>query len=90
MCSSLVLSTILRCEGKTKLSMLGIGLGGVLNMLLDPLFIFVFDMGVAGAAIATLLSQTISWLILFSFYLTGKSAVKLSFRYFHYLHYSTL
>lgn len=82
MCSSLVLSTILRCEGKTRLSMFGIGFGGVLNMFLDPLFIFVFDMGVAGAAIATLLSQVSSWLILFSFYLTGKSAVKLSFRYF--------
>ncbi len=82
MCSSLVLSTILRCEGKTRLSMTGIGIGGILNLFLDPLFIFIFNLGVAGAAMATLLSQIISWLVLFSFYLTGKSAVRLSFRYF--------
>lgn len=82
MCSSLVLSTILRCEGKTNLSMLGIGIGGILNMFLDPLFIFALNMGVSGAALATLISQIISWIVLFCFYLTGKSAVRLSLRWF--------
>lgn len=82
MCSSLVLSSILRCEGKTNLSMIGIGFGGILNIILDPLFIFTFQLGVAGASIATLLCQIISWLILFSFYLRGKSILHLSFRAF--------
>ncbi len=80
MCSSLVMSTILRCEGRTKLSMLGIGAGGVLNMALDPLLMFGLKLGVAGAAIATLISQCVSWALLLSFYLTGKSALRLSLR----------
>ena len=54
--------------------------GGLLNIGLDPLFIFVFDMGIAGAAIATVASQCISFLILLSFFLRGKSLVTLSLR----------
>ncbi len=77
MCTSLVLSTILRCEGRTDLSMLGIASGGVLNIFLDPLFIFVFKMGISGAAIATLTSQLTGFIILLSFYFTGKSVTKL-------------
>ncbi len=62
--SSYVLNNILRYEGNAMLGMVGMGLGGVLNMVLDPLFIFTFDMGIAGAAAATILSQFISFSVL--------------------------
>lgn len=76
--SSLALSQCLRGEGKSKESMTGQVVGGVLNMALDPLFIFVFQLGIAGAAMATALSQFISWSILISFYLRGKTQVHIS------------
>ncbi len=80
MCSSFVISNILRAEGKATLAMVGLTFGGVLNMVLDPLFIFSMDMGVAGAALATVLSQAVSFCILLFFYVTGRSIVKLSLR----------
>ena len=70
----------LRSEGKAVLSMVGIATGGVLNIALDPLFIFVFDMGISGAAIATLLSQCISFCILLSNYLFRRSTVRINIR----------
>ena len=82
MAGSLVLSTILRCEGKMKLSMLGIASGGVLNMLLDPLFIFGLRLGVTGAALATFLSQLAGLALLLFFFLSGRSETKLSPRLF--------
>lgn len=80
MAASFVLNNILRSEGHATFSMVGITTGGVLNILLDPIFIFVFELGTAGAAIATLLSQCISFAILLGFFLSGKSVVKLSVR----------
>ena len=64
MCASFVLSNTLRSEGEAMLSMYGICAGGLLNVALDPLFIFVFDMGIAGAALATALSQLVSFCLL--------------------------
>ena len=81
MCASFVLNNVLRSQGKAVLSMVGIGLGGVLNIVLDPIFIFVFDLGIAGAAIATLLSQCISFAILLSFFLLTKTSVRLHIKY---------
>ncbi len=78
MCSSFVLNNILRAEGKAMFSMLGLTLGGVLNIILDPIFIFNLNLGVAGAALATVLSQCFSFLLLISFYISKKSIVKLS------------
>ncbi len=80
MCSSFVISNVLRAEGKATLAMFGLTVGGVLNMVLDPIFIFGLDMGVAGAALATVLSQTVGFGFLLSFYIAGKSIVKLSIR----------
>lgn len=74
------LNNILRYQGKAKFGMLGVVSGAVINIGLDPLFIFVFNMGTAGAALATFLSQVISFFILLSCFWTGKSAVKLSVR----------
>ncbi len=77
-CSSFVLNNILRAEGKASLSMIGLCSGGILNIGLDTLFIFGFKMGVAGAAVATMLSQIVSFLILLSFFLAKRSIVEIN------------
>lgn len=61
---SFVLNNLLRAEGKIKYAMIGISAGGLLNIGLDPLFIHTFELGTAGAAIATAISQLISAIIL--------------------------
>lgn len=76
-CATFVLNNTLRSEGFSKLAMVGISAGGILNVVLDPVFIFGMDMGTGGAALATMLSQTVSFLILLSFFLTGKSIVRI-------------
>ena len=73
MISSLVMNNILRYEGKASFAMIGLVTGGVLNIALDPLFMFVFELGTAGAGIATALSQSISFCILLSMFLRGKT-----------------
>ena len=80
MCASFVLNNILRSQGRATLSMIGIATGGVLNIALDPLCIFVLDWGIAGAAIATLFSQCLSFCIMLFFFLSGKSTVRISIR----------
>ncbi len=64
MAASMVLNNQLRFQGNAFYSMIGLVSGAVLNIGLDPLFIFVWDMGVAGAALATVLSQTVSFTLL--------------------------
>ena len=71
MISSLVMNNILRYEGKASFAMIGLVTGGVLNIALDPMF--VFGLGTAGAGIATALSQSISFCILLSMFLRGKT-----------------
>ena len=78
MTSSFVLNNILRAEGKAKLAMIGLTTGGLLNIALDPLFIYGFNLGISGAAIATLVSQSISFIILLSMFLMKKSIIRLS------------
>ena len=77
MTASFVLNNILRSEGKAKFSMIGLSIGGILNIGLDPLFIYGFNLGISGAAIATLISQCISFLIMLSFFLLKKSIITL-------------
>ena len=55
------MSQFIICQGFAKIAMCAVILGAVLNIVLDPIFIFALDMGVAGAAIATVLSQLASW-----------------------------
>ena len=80
MCGAFVLNTALRSEGKAFFAMIGLGTGTLLNVGVAPLFIFVFNWGISGAAIAVWICQTISLLILLSFYLRGKSVCSLSFK----------
>lgn len=79
-CASFVLNNILRSEGKAALSMIGLTAGGILNIILDPIFIFTLNMETAGAALATLISQAISFILLISMFIFKKSNIKLSIR----------
>lgn len=80
MCASFVMSTLLRCEGKSTLGTVGLTVGGLLNIGLDPLFIFAFDLGTAGAALATAVSQLVGFLILLSFFVRKKSNLRLNIK----------
>jgi len=82
MISSLVMNNILRYEGKAFFAMVGLVTGGILNMVLDPIFIFAFDMGIAGAGAATAVSQCVSFGLLLSAYLRGKTVSKFDIRRF--------
>ncbi len=62
--SSFVLNNQLRFQGSASYAMVGIVTGAIVNVVLDPIFIFLFDMGVAGAALATVLSQMVSFALL--------------------------
>lgn len=69
---NMTLNNLLRSEGAALHSSTGQILGALLNILLDPIFIFLFDMGIAGAATATIVSQACATLFLLSYYLRGK------------------
>lgn len=78
---ALGLNPFITTQGFAKTSMMTVVIGAVCNIVLDPIFIFVFQMGVQGAALATILSQTVSalWVVLF---LAGrKSGLKLQKKY---------
>ena len=81
MCTSFVTGPLLRAEGKASYSMLVGIVGGLINIALDPIFIFVLDLKVMGAAIATALSQIISFSMAIGFYVLNKSVIKISFKY---------
>ena len=82
MACNFVMNQCLRSEGSATLSMVGMGFGGILNCVLDPIFIFGFDMGVAGASLATAISKVVSFTILIFPYLTRRSLLHLSVRNF--------
>lgn len=78
MAGSFVLNNLLRSQGSAMMAMVGIGTGGILNMILDPIFIFVFGLGIGGAALATILSQLISFCLLLYFNLGYHGNLRLS------------
>ena len=61
---NMVLANIVRGQGDARIASIGMSLGGVLNMVMDPVFIFTMGMGVAGAALSTCLSNTVSLIFL--------------------------
>ena len=83
MAANFVMNQCLRSEGSATLSMVGMGFGGILNCILDPIFIFGLDMGVAGASLATAISKWVSFAILIFPYITRRSLLHLSIRNFH-------
>lgn len=80
MCMSFVLNNVLRAEGKATLSMIGLVVGAVVNVVLDPILIFTANLGIKGAAIATCFSQVLSFVILMVMFLDGKTIVRFRFR----------
>ena len=75
MTASFVMNNQLRAQGNALFSMIGISTGTVLNIFLDPLLIYNFNMGVSGAALATIISQFISFCILLTFTNVRKSVI---------------
>jgi len=82
MATSFVMNQCLRAEGSAVLSMIGMGFGSILNCVLDPIFIFTLDLGVAGASIATAISKLVSFSILLFPYITKRSVLRISLKYF--------
>ena len=84
MCASFVLNNVLRSEGKAFFSMIALTSGGFINITLDPFFIYGLGMGIRGAAVATIVSQTIAFVILLSWFLRGKAVCRMSIKFFRF------
>lgn len=72
---AIVSNHLVRSEGRSHRAMMIMLIGAGLNIILDPIFIYVLDMGVRGAAIATVISQMVSFLYAISFFAQGKSSI---------------
>lgn len=79
--ASFALNNILRYEGKAFFAMIGLTIGGILNIIGDPILIFGLDMGIAGAGLSTAISQVVGFLILLSMFLRGKTQSKLRVKF---------
>lgn len=75
------MSSIIRADGSPAYSMVMLVVGAIFNIILDPIFIFVFHLGVAGGAIATVIGQVVSFIIAFAYLFKVKS-VTLKKKYF--------
>jgi len=82
MMCSFVMNNLLRFEGLAVYGMVGITTGGILNMVLDPIFIFLFGLGTSGAAIATAISQFVSFTVLLVMCNTKPDAITIDPRNF--------
>ena len=71
------MNNIARAEGNPKIAMLTMLIGAILNTILDPIFIFIFNWGIQGAAIATVISQIVSSIWVLSHFLSGRSTLKI-------------
>ncbi|HDK27596.1 MAG TPA: MATE family efflux transporter [Candidatus Atribacteria bacterium] len=69
-------NNLIRAEGNAKVAMATMLIGAILNIILDPIFIFVFKMGVKGAALATVISKFVSFLYVLTYLYSGKSSLK--------------
>lgn len=78
MCATAI-SNVIRADGSPRYSMLCVLSGAVLNTILDPIYIFVFNMGVKGAAIATVISQVVSFSLVLYYLLYRAKYVRISF-----------
>lgn len=75
-------NSLVRSEGNAKVAMISMIIGTGLNIILDPIFIFTFKMGIRGAALATVLAQVISFLYLVRYFTSGKSMLKIHLKDF--------
>jgi len=70
-------NNLIRAEGNAKVAMVSMLIGAILNMILDPIFIFILKLGIKGAALATIISQFISFLFILTYLYSGKSSLKI-------------
>ena len=82
MVASIVLNQLLRFQGSATIAMAGMLSGAILNIIIDPIFIFTLGLGVRGAAIATMICQIISFSILFFYGCTRKVNIRINFSRF--------
>ncbi len=75
--TSMGLNHFIRADGNPKVAMLSMFLGAGTNIILDPIFIYVLDWGMAGAALATIISQSFSFIWVISYFLGKRSRIKL-------------
>jgi len=73
-------NNLIRAEGNARIPMIGMIIGAVLNIILDAVFIISLDMGVRGAALATVIAQLVSVLYFMRYYFSGKSFLKIRFK----------
>ena len=78
---TLGMNAYVTAQGNAKMAMLTVIIGAVCNIILDPIFIFAFDMGVAGAALATIISQGISCVWVVSLLIGNRSTLRLKKQY---------
>lgn len=74
---TLGMNAFVTAQGFTKVSMVSVAIGAILNIVLDPIFIFGLHMGVGGAALATIISQAVSCIVVVSFLCSRKTQLKL-------------
>lgn len=71
------MNNFIRADGSPKMAMATMLIGAILNTILDPVFIIVFNMGIKGAALATIISQAVSATWVLNYFFSGKSSLKL-------------
>ena len=77
-------NSIMRASGYPKKAMFTMLIGAVMNIILDPIFIFVFDMGIRGAAIATVISMAVSALFVMHHFVSKQSLIRFRKKYFNF------
>jgi len=80
--SNMNMNNMVRAEGSAKMSMIALSIGALLNIVLDPILIFSFKMGIAGASTATVIAQAVSTVILIAFYKSDRSVLDFKIREF--------
>lgn len=81
LCIGYTTNAAVRSDGNPKMSMITLLLGAIVNIILDPIFIFTLNMGIKGAAIATVISQIISAIWTVGYFCSKYSGIKLHFKY---------
>ena len=74
---SISANSVVRSEGAAKVAMVSMIIGAVINVILDPIFIFGLDMGIRGAAVATVIANICTFVFLSWYFLSGKSALRI-------------
>lgn len=82
MAATFVFNNSFRSQGRAMLGTIGMSVGAILNVILDPIFIYGFQMGISGAALATIISQFIGFITLFTLYKRTPGLVELKIRNF--------